>query len=53
MKQVIIATITFAVGVGAAALVLTRSTARRKHRRPMTFLELQEDNLYTDDGLFD
>lgn len=52
MKMIMmIAAIT--AGTGAAVLFLSRSTARRKHRRPMTFRELYEDNLCSDDGLFD
>ena len=51
MKKIIIAAITLAMG--ATAFVLTRSTDRRKHRRPMRFRELYEDNLCDGGSLFD
>ncbi len=52
MKQVIIAAITLAVGVGTATFFLVRSS-KRTHKRGMTFAELYEDNLCSGNGLFD
>ncbi len=52
MKQVIIAAITLAVGVGTAAFFLTRSL-KRTHKRGMTFAELYEDNLCFGNELFE
>lgn len=37
MKQVIIATITLAVGVGTAAFIIARSSKRRAHKPMMLF----------------
>ncbi len=53
MKQVIIAAITLAAGVGTVAFLLTRSSKRRAHKPMMTFSELYEDNLCSENWLFD
>ncbi len=53
MKQVIIATITLAAGIGTAAFFLTRSSKRKTHKPIMTFKELYEDNLCLENELFD
>ncbi len=53
MKQVIIATITLAVGVGTAVFFLTRSSKRKTHNPIMTFAELYEDNRCSENELFD
>lgn len=53
MKAITIATKTLTVGVGTAVTILTR-TSKPKARKPMmTFKELYEDNLYSDNILFD
>lgn len=53
MKKMIVMITAITVGTGAAVLFLSRSADRRKRNRPMTFRELYEDNLCSDDGLFD
>ncbi len=52
MKQVIIATITLAAGIGTAAFFLVRSS-KRTHKRGMTFAEFYEDNRCSENELFD
>jgi len=49
MKQMIIATISIAVGAGAALLFFLSLSARRTRRPRMTLRELYEDNMC--DGL--
>lgn len=54
MKQIIITIAALTAGVGAAFLLLSRSSARTRHNPRMTFKELYEDNLCGEDGnLFD
>lgn len=53
MKLMIITTITLAVGVGATAIFLTRLSKQKTRKPTMTFKELYEDNLYSDNVLFD
>lgn len=54
MKQMIMMIAAITVGTGAAVLFLSRSTAWKKHRRPITFREFYEDNRYSgSDWLFE
>ncbi len=53
MKQVIIAAITLAVGVGTAAFFLIHSSKRKTNKPIMTFVELYEDNMCSENNLFD
>ena len=52
MKQIIITTLAFAVGAGAASFLLHLQT-RSAHKKQMTFAELYEDNLYSANSLLD
>ena len=52
MKTITIATITLAVGVGTAVIILTHISKPKARKPMMTFKELYEDNLYSDNILF-